>query len=191
MKVVFSGDGRRVATLGEGGAVRLWDIAGRRFIAELHDHDSAIQEMAFNGESSCLVTASTNGTVQKWEVVTGGNVSRASLPGDDSYPLALSLDGSILATTSGNDTTTKLWNIDDNDGQLRPFATLAGHTDHINTAAFRDSNFLATGSADNTVRLWDLDTDQVAHHLCRIVGAVSKEQWENSIPELPYKPICQ
>lgn len=188
-KVVFSGDGHLVATLGDDGTVELWDIASRHLITKLRDRANGIQEMAFNAESNRLVTASINGAVQKWEVTTGNSIGPPLSSGEHSYPVALSPDGSILATTSNDDTTTKLWSTDD-DSQLRPIATLAGHTDRIDAAAFRDSHFLATASADRTVRLWDLDTNRVTDHLCRIVGAVTEEQWKKLIPELPYQPVC-
>ncbi|MHC5743364.1 MAG: WD40 repeat domain-containing protein [Nostoc sp.] len=51
----------------------------------------------------------------------------------------------------------KLWNI--NTGKL--INTLAGHRSHVCAIAFSpDGQHLASGSADGTVKLWDLNTRQ-------------------------------
>ena len=40
-------------------------------------------------------------------------------------------------------------------GAISPMATLEGHTGSVNSVAFNSTGFLATGSADRTVKLWN------------------------------------
>lgn len=54
-----------------------------------------------------------------------------------------------------------------------------------------DATTLATASGDDTVRLWNLDVDQVTEHVCRIIGTPSQDQWAQLILDLPYQPTCQ
>ena len=71
--------------------------------------------------------------------------------------LALSSDGSTLASSSNNDTI-RLWDVAS--GQLK--ATLKGHTAKISSVAFSpDGATLASGSYDYTVRLWDVASGKI------------------------------
>jgi hypothetical protein len=48
---------------------------------------------------------------------------------------------------------------DDGDPEIRPYLTLTGHAHDVNSVAFsRDGKTLATGSDDDTARLWDVAT---------------------------------
>lgn len=71
---------------------------------------------------------------------------------------AFRADGKVLATVA-SDTTIKLWDTSDLDGEVREIKTLKGHTDSIDAVAFHPKkNLLATASADATVHLWDVES---------------------------------
>ena len=64
--------------------------------------------------------------------------------------MAFSPDGRTLASSSDS---VRLWDLDT--GQV--VGNLHGHTDLVQSIAFSpDGQTLATGSADKTVRLWNL-----------------------------------
>jgi len=72
--------------------------------------------------------------------------------------IALSSDNRTLATVSPKGFGVRLWNLEEN----RELRLLAGHGDHIFSAAFSpDGKVLATGSADQTIKLWDVATGEL------------------------------
>jgi WD40 repeat protein len=54
-----------------------------------------------------------------------------------------------------DDKTAKLWRLSSDNSSATCVATLAGHGDDINSVAFHPTApLLATGSGDNTAKLW-------------------------------------
>ncbi|HEY9668301.1 MAG TPA: WD40 repeat domain-containing protein, partial [Coleofasciculaceae cyanobacterium] len=87
------------------------------------------------------------------------------------YTLCLSSNGQILVS-GGRDTTLKVWNLDavGNYNSFSPASrvigdglmyTLTGHSESINCVAITpDRRILASGSEDNTIKLWDFYTQE-------------------------------
>ena len=172
--VAFSGDVRLLAAICVDGTARLVDIASRSQIVQLATPGDIISKVAFGPDGGTLIAASSDATVWRWKTADGtliGKKLQLSLAGEPNlYPLALSIGGRMLATST-DDNTTVLWNLDRN-GEV--IATLAGHTGHVNAAAFSQDDRLVTASKkDGTVRLWDLNASRLADRLSRIIGISS------------------
>jgi WD domain, G-beta repeat len=71
--------------------------------------------------------------------------------------------------------------------------TLTGHTNGVFSVAFSpDGHMLATGSADRTARLWDLDVDHAIRRICATTANnLTPAAWRKYVsPDLPYRPSC-
>jgi WD40 repeat protein len=84
----------------------------------------------------------------------------------------------------------RLWDL----ATSRPIgAPLTGHTGPVTSVAFsRDGTTLAAGSADHTVRLWDVAyLVNVVTHLCASAGrSLTRAEWSRYVPGLAYQRVC-
>ncbi len=153
-KVKFSDDGSQLLTIGAIETLRLWDarrggaaiqdiaqaVVERRTVQAKSDHG---QMFVDNGGKVRIIDLASRQTVHTLE----GHESRV-------VHVAVSLDGSLVATAS-QDNTARVWQR--NTGHL--ITILRGHIFPLELVALSpDGRFAATASRDETVRLWHVPT---------------------------------
>ena len=150
--LVFSPDGRLLASDSHGNIVRLWRVEDWQCVATLQGHTSWVKAFAFSPDGRLLASGSHDNTVRLWRV--GDRQCVATLQGHTSSvnAVAFSPDGRLLASGSG-DKAVRLWRVEDR----QCVATLRGHTSSVNAVAFSpDGEWLASGGSGygDTVQLW-------------------------------------
>lgn len=146
------------------GNIRVWDLTANACSRELVPAGAVgVRSLSVSADATRLVAANNSGACFIWrlshseprgaEGVAFEPLRR--LQAHDTYVLkvALSPDGTKLATTSA-DHTVKLWSMSD----FSLLKTLTGHQRWVWDAVFsHDSDFLVTASSDQSLRLWDLE----------------------------------
>jgi WD40 repeat protein/tRNA A-37 threonylcarbamoyl transferase component Bud32 len=146
-------DGRRLATCGKDGVIRLWEGATGRILATLRGHDAGVNSLSWSPQGPQLASANEDSTVTLWNVDTGREVATLRGHSGRLYAVSWSPDGSRLASAgSSSDPIIKLWDAVSG----HEIATLRGHTRSIRALSWSpDNREFASASSDGTVRLWD------------------------------------
>ncbi|MEH2265585.1 serine/threonine-protein kinase [Nostoc sp.] len=174
--VAFSPDGKILATASDDKTIKLWQVETLKEICTLVGHSHAVKSVAFSPDGQILASGSWDKTIKLWDVNTGREIYTIAGHQLQVNSVAFSPQDQILASAS-YDRTIRLW-------QLRAFrgfeekfenrpcysllSTLSGHAWAVLTVAFSpDGKILATGSDDNTIKLWEVNTGQL---ICTLVG---------------------
>ncbi len=158
--MVFTPDGRVLATLSVDNQVRLWNITDGTLLRKLGNSSrTTAHGMAFTADGSILMIGLWH-TIQWWRIEDGMLLQTLEI-GTDMQNIAFSPDRAILATGfSGG--ALELWDIN-KDLLLHK---LKGHTYSVTSVAFSpDGKVLASGSADETVRLWRVSDGKLLYTL--------------------------
>jgi WD40 repeat protein len=106
--LAFSSDGKRLATAGFGGVVKVRDAATGKELLDLSGHTSTVKNVAFSPDDQYIATASGDGTAKVWDANTGKELLNLTGHTGRITDVSFSPDSTRLAT-SGQDGTVRVY----------------------------------------------------------------------------------
>ncbi len=163
--MALSPDGRWLATGGYPSqwGIRLYDFASGKLVALLKGHTNVVLSLAFSPNSRFLVSGSSDTNAILWDVQQQRQLHTLHGHTDAIYAVAFTPDSKRMVTGS-DDHSLRLWQVHNGE----QIATLKGHTDDVVAVAVgpdlqgfgnleglkHGDGLIASGSWDNTIRLW-------------------------------------
>ena len=174
----FSADGTLVASAGMSGGkptIIIRETATGKVNATLLGHEAAISSLAFSADKTKLISGAADKTARVWNLADAKFPELAKFEGHAAAVSAVvfSADGAQAFSAAGAGEL-KQWNVAD----AAEIRALAGHTGAVVSLAVA-GNTLVSGSADQSVRLWNVANGQairnIAHDTAVTAVAVSKD----------------
>lgn len=172
--VTFSVDSKLLVSCSDDSTIKVWNTGDWQCIQTLSGLDDSLelQSVAISHDSRLLAIGTrtftdsseiiaSSSSFKIWDIGSGRYIQTIERDSIMSVNLVvLSIDSKFIASNSYLDL--KVWNIID--GQC--ICDLSGHTEPVKSATFSDdSKLLASGSYDNTVKLWDLNAGECVRTL--------------------------
>ncbi|KNG45025.1 WD40 repeat-like protein [Stemphylium lycopersici] len=172
--IAFSPKGNMLVSGSYDEAVYLWDVRAARVMRSLPAHSDPVGGVDFVRDGTLIVSCSHDGLIRVWDTATGqclrtlvhednASVSSVIFSPNGKYILAWTLDSCM-----------RLWNYIEGKGKC--VKTYQGHTNkkyslsgtfgtYGDERAGQEFAFIASGSEDNKVVIWDVSSKNVLQRL--------------------------
>jgi WD40 repeat protein len=155
--LAFSADGHRLASGGNDKSIKVWDVSKGKELRTLTGHTSSVLAVAL-GNRTLLSASADHRTVKIWDLDSGREMQTITEADniDTQEAIVFSPDAGTVASSNG-DKTVLLRDIS-RAGATNP-RVLATRSSGVYATAFSDDKkWFASGSKDNTIRLWETAT---------------------------------
>ncbi|BAY32412.1 WD-40 repeat-containing protein [Nostoc carneum NIES-2107] len=167
--LAFSTDGQTLASVGADSTIKIWHVGALDLIDILHKHHGVVRCVAFTPDGRMLATGGDDRKILFWDLMKRQVAIALSLDDTAAHALALSQDGQILVT--GSYRKIKVWRTSHLAGvsnlqDVPPLYNLMGHSHIVRSLAISaDGKLLVSGSRDQTIKIWHLETGELINTL--------------------------
>jgi WD40 repeat protein/transcriptional regulator with XRE-family HTH domain len=156
--IVFHPEGKLLATAGTDKSIRLWDVRTGSCLQLWDSQPAEVWSVVFSPDGRFLAGGDATGIIRLWDLESKqclwtATASPASAASNlrTVASLAFSPDGSFLVS-GGLDTRIRVWETTSG----KHLNTLIGHTGSVFSVALDAQGLLASGSQDETMKLWQI-----------------------------------
>lgn len=157
--VRFSGNGNYILCGGRQGELHVWDVNSGRELAGFHEHRGRIHNAVFSPDGTQVTSVGEDRQLIQYDIASRRAILKREIA--NAKLMSMCLVNENLVAAAGADNSVHLYDAlsDDVVAQLR------GHYGTVSVMT-PCGNYLASGSFDTTVRIWDLesiDTKQIQY----------------------------
>jgi WD40 repeat protein len=163
LSIAISNNEQLIASAGWDDTIILWDLTSGKKLRTLVGHKGSILSLCFSPDGNWLASTSEDHTARLWEVQTGRHILTLPGHGNDVSSVAfLTSAGTRFVATGDTDGIVRLWDLG-KIGQRDEMVTFWGHDAAITMFAFDNrKSRMISASVDNTIRVWNLNTNQLS-----------------------------
>ena len=156
VSVRHTNDGKHIVTSGKDGALKVWDAATHALTRTLELDDGPATSIALSG--SRVLTGHANGKAMLWDFEKGDRLGVFKRNDAEIWSVTF-LGREDRFATASHDWKLAMWDA----AADTPAFVVDAHDNSVQAAAYSMSPrgpLIATGSADKSVRLWNVDTQK-------------------------------
>jgi WD40 repeat protein len=182
----WSPDGTMVATAGGNGLVAVWHLPDGKQLATFQADPLWVSSVAFSPTGSLIAAGgSASHQATLWDVNTRKLVGRLPHP---TIVTSVTFAGSNTLTSSAQGTV-RLWDVA---SRHQIGLALPGPPAFGRVGFDPKGNQLVAVYDNGTGLVWDVDPDHWKQRACSVASrSLSREEWEELLPERSYQPACR
>lgn len=172
----FQKSGRWLYSSSEDGTIKVWDTRVSATCQRSYSHGCPVTDVALHPNQGELIACDTEGNIKVWDLTNNQCVktftSETSVPltklciaNDASQVMAASYKGQVFGWKLGNQSNNQSNPQSSNPASQTPYVVIDAHQKYCLKALLSpDCKWLATASADQTIKIWSTDRHQYASH---------------------------
>jgi eukaryotic-like serine/threonine-protein kinase len=151
--LAFSPDNSKIAAVGDGESISVWDVASGQLIHSMHGHKGwGARDIAFAPNGELVASCSGDQSIIIWNVVKGTREKELLGHSDAVNCVTFSPDGKRVASAS-SDTTVRIWDVSTGEELI----TLSCELKFVKKVVFSpDSTCLVAAGSNGKIAIWDM-----------------------------------
>ncbi len=162
--LAFTSDTQRLITGSGSGSISLWDVPSGDLITALPGNSGRITSVALSLDDTVMAAGSGDGAIKTWTLGQGNEITS---------PNTLEAIGPMINALKFHPTDPNLLFSGDQEGAVRIWdlaeqtniLTLEDNIDRIVSLSVNNDGYVAAGSYDATIRIWDTQSEQLTNLL--------------------------
>ncbi|KAF8969925.1 WD40-repeat-containing domain protein [Flammula alnicola] len=158
--IAFNSEGKWIVSGGEDGTIRIWDVRNPSTPTRTYENAAPVNDVVIHPNQGELISCDQAGSIKQWDL-TDNICSHELTPAGDIpiRSITLASDGSCLVA-GNNKGQCYVWKVNEESTGLPRFQAVTRFTAHnkylTRCLLSPDARYLATCSADTTVKIWSI-----------------------------------